>query len=49
MRALLTQLAIAAAREGGGAMEEDKNRQAKEQIWNKIEVREDVCDCVMSE
>jgi hypothetical protein len=48
--ALLTQLATSAAatREGGGATEEDKNRRAKEQIWNKIEVREreDVYECV---
>ena len=52
--ALLTQLATpTAAREGGGATEEeekDKNRRAKEQIWNKIEVSGRrcvcVCDCV---
>ena len=46
--ALLTQLAMpTAAREGGGVTEEeDKNRRAKEQIWNKIEVRGRRCVCV---
>ena len=48
--ALLTQLATpTAAREGGGATEEeekDKNRRAKEQIWNKIEVSGRTCVCV---
>ena len=33
-------------REGGGATDEDKDRQAKEQIWNKVEVREATCVCV---
>ena len=43
---LLTQLA-ASTRDGGGAKEEDESRRTKEQIWNKLEVREDVCVCVV--